>query len=384
MMIKQITLGNWKNFQEATVGLRERNFLIGPNASGKSNFLDAFRFLKDVSSSKGGGLAQAVEARGGLKALRCVHARRRSSVLISIDLAATPMEETQWSYLLEITETGGRPEVVREIVKQRGAGILHRPNDEDIADRERLSQTALEQVSENQRFRPISDFLKSINYRHLIPQAIRDPAGFSPHQISDDPFGRDFLQKVEQTPKKTRDSRLKKIEKALKIAVPQLSTLEVKRDKAGTPHLSGKFEHWRPQGVYQDETQFSDGTLRLFGLLWTLLEANGPLLMEEPELSLHSAIVGHLPDLMENVLRKKKGDRPQLFISTHSEEMLLNKSIGGEEVLRLEVGSEGTVIKNEPETEGERRLLAEGFSVGEVLIRKSDPPNIQQLFSWGR
>jgi hypothetical protein len=55
--------------------------------------------------------------------------------------------------------------------------------------------------------------------------------------------------------------------------------LEFYRDPAkGTPHLRGKYEHWRPRGAWQTEGQFSDGTLRLLGLLWAVLDRTGPLL----------------------------------------------------------------------------------------------------------
>src|ERR1022692_4154264 len=56
----------------------------------------------------------------------------------------------------------------------------------------------------------------------------------------------------------------------------KLKELQFDRDKAsGAPHLKGKYEHWRPQGAWQNEEQFSDGTLRLLGLLWATLEGSG-------------------------------------------------------------------------------------------------------------
>ncbi|MFW5773293.1 MAG: AAA family ATPase, partial [Tangfeifania sp.] len=48
MIISRIKLKNWKNFKEIDVQLRNRIFIVGPNASGKSNFLDVFRFLRDI------------------------------------------------------------------------------------------------------------------------------------------------------------------------------------------------------------------------------------------------------------------------------------------------------------------------------------------------
>jgi predicted ATPase len=48
-----------------TDDLSRRVFLVGPNASGKSNLLDVFRFLHDVVSV-GGGLEEAVRKRQGV------------------------------------------------------------------------------------------------------------------------------------------------------------------------------------------------------------------------------------------------------------------------------------------------------------------------------
>ena len=39
MLISRRKLQNWRNFRIIEVDLRERVFVIGPNASGKSNFL---------------------------------------------------------------------------------------------------------------------------------------------------------------------------------------------------------------------------------------------------------------------------------------------------------------------------------------------------------
>ena len=87
MLISKLKLQNWRNFRKMEVDLRERVFVIGPNASGKSNLLDVFRFLRDVAQPKGGGLQRAVAARGGMTKLRCLLARRDPEVLIEVELA---------------------------------------------------------------------------------------------------------------------------------------------------------------------------------------------------------------------------------------------------------------------------------------------------------
>ncbi|MDP8314874.1 MAG: AAA family ATPase [Candidatus Celaenobacter antarcticus] len=40
MIVSRLILKNWRNFRNVDVNLRERQFLVGPNASGKSNLLE--------------------------------------------------------------------------------------------------------------------------------------------------------------------------------------------------------------------------------------------------------------------------------------------------------------------------------------------------------
>ena len=39
MIINRLIAKNWRNFQEINVALRERQFIVGPNASGKTSIL---------------------------------------------------------------------------------------------------------------------------------------------------------------------------------------------------------------------------------------------------------------------------------------------------------------------------------------------------------
>ena len=83
-----------------------------------------------------------------------------------------------------------------------------------------------------------------------------------------------------------------------------------------------RYSHWRPNGGWQTEEEFSDGTLRMIAILWTMLANNSVILFEEPELSLHQAIVEKIPELIQRAKMSKKKAGNQIFISTHSEAML--------------------------------------------------------------
>ena len=138
---------------------------------------------------------------------------------------------------------------------------------------DRLTQTFLEQINVNADFREIARFLQTVTYLHLVPQLLRFADSIQGRIVEDDPFGQGFLERVASVPERTRRSRLKKIEQALKIAVPQLERLEFIHDKVtGRPHLRARCSHWRLRTSWQREDQFSDGTLRLLGLLWASLK----------------------------------------------------------------------------------------------------------------
>src|SRR5262245_17680809 len=106
MFVTHLMLKNWRNFRELDIPLRETTYFLGPNASGKSNLLDAFRFLRDISKPKGGGLQAAIEDRDGISRLRCLHARQDPEVKLSVDLSEDPDTPPVWRYMLGFKPEG--------------------------------------------------------------------------------------------------------------------------------------------------------------------------------------------------------------------------------------------------------------------------------------
>uniref|UniRef100_A0A7C4KHB1 Chromosome segregation protein SMC n=1 Tax=Anaerolinea thermolimosa TaxID=229919 RepID=A0A7C4KHB1_9CHLR len=369
----RLQLKNWKNFANAEVSIQNRLFLVGPNASGKSNFLDVFRFLRDLASS-GGGLQESIDRRGGATAIRCLAARRESDVEIHVEME-DPEGGVRWGYEIAFNQEKQQPPLLRkERVMRNHEDLLIRPDDEDRNDPARLTQTYLEQVNVNRPFRDMATFFESIRYLHIVPQLVREPdRSVGRHN---DPFGGDFLEQIAKAPERTRNSRLRRIKEALLIAVPQLQEIEIWRDHRGTPHLRGKYQHWRPRGAWQTEEQFSDGTLRLMGLLWAAMEGEGPLLLEEPELSLHPEIVRFLPQMFARVQRLTGR---QIFISTHSPDLLRDEGIGLDEVLLFIPGAEGTKVTPTETHQDIRKLLQGGLTLADVVIPKTRPERVEQL-----
>jgi predicted ATPase len=377
MIISRIKLKNWKNFKEINVPLSSRTFIVGPNASGKSNLLDAFRFLRDIAKP-GGGLQNAVLDRGGISKIRCLAARTHPDVEIEIHLSEFDSDKVLWKYGVGIKQEvrGYRlPLLTYEKVWEQDKLILNRPDSNDKKDKERLTQTHLEQINANKQFREITRFLESTVYLHLLPQLLKHPQSFTGPDLPGDPFGKGFLDRISKVNEKTRNAWLKKIETALKIAVPQFNKFEFK-EESGRPHLEAVYDHWRPKAGKQKEDQFSDGTLRLIGLLWSLQEGDGLLLLEEPELSLNSAIVSKIPALIYKLQKPKKR---QVLISTHSLDLLSDKGISLDEILVLSPSAEGTLVETASSIPSIKLMLDGGMSPAHAILPRTKPKNINQL-----
>lgn len=379
MKLTRVSLKNWRNFRELNVDIHNRLFVVGANASGKSNFLDALRFIGEIAR-RGGGMTSALDTRGGMKNVRNLNARNFNRGQVTFELHLQD-DSHDWIYRLSLhQEKNGlhRPLVAEEAVYKDKNELLLRPNSDDMDDPELLTQTHLEQIAANKSFRQLADFFSSIEYFHLSPQALRETA----HGAStSDAFGRGFLAEINSVPEQTRNAWLGRIQAALTAAVPEFESLKLQVDRSGNPHLVAGYRHWRKEAAHQQETEFSDGTLRLIGLLWAVISkssSSGLLLLEEPELSLNSGIVRVLPTLFA---RAQRGKSMQIAMSTHSPDLLDDEGVDPAEVLALRVGREGTTGTLISEIESVHAELAAGLPLSDVVDALINPHGLDGLIS---
>lgn len=381
MLVKRVKLENWKNFHECDVQLTGRCFVVGANASGKSNFLDVFRFLRDITKV-GGGLQTAVADRGGIKKIRCLAARAKTNVSIYVELGENAESDVEWSYFISFKHTGGGIQknevtIIKEEVCHNGKVILSRTEKTQGEDTETLKFTHIEQPTANKEFRELKIFFDAVQYLNVVPQMVRESGSVLFSNNKEDYYGRNFLLRLSSLNERIRNSYFKKINNVLRLAVPQLDNLSLVKDSMGVPHLEAIYKHWRASGSKQQEAQFSDGTLRLIGFLFALIDSNGLTLLEEPESNLHTAIVAQFPEYIAKMQREKKGR--QVILTTHSYDMLSNMGIGENEVLLLRNTNEGTEIVNITDVEQIKSILAAGFSVADAVLPQSAPQEIRNL-----
>lgn len=382
MYISRIKLYNWKNFHDCEVSLSERCFIVGANATGKSNFLDAIRFMRDIVK-QGGGLQAAVTCRGGLKKVRSLAARQRTEVCIEVDISENGKNSPKWRYTLELSNKGGGIQNVYALVNREivfnydtNENVLERDPSSDNEDDETLRFTHLEQPTANSKFREIKDVFQTTEYLNVIPQFVREADSMMFSSGMEDYYGRNFMKRLSVLNATTRNKYLKIINEVLLRAIPQLENLSFVKDEKGVPHIEAKYIHWRAKGSQQNEQMFSDGTIRLIGFLFAMLDGNGIILLEEPETNLHTAIVEAIPEFIAKVQRSKKR---QVVVTTHSYEILSNQGIRPDELIILRPTPEGTIAQNVQQDGVASAMLDAGLSAADVAMAETKAQNISDF-----
>jgi predicted ATPase len=188
--------------------------------------------------------------------------------------------------------------------------------------------------------------------------------------------GSDFIEQIARLAPSKQRAELKRIESLLQPALPRFSKLKCERDPVGRPHLLANYSHWRRGGAWQNEQEFSDGTLRLLGLFWAILRGSSPLLLEEPELSLHLDVAKQLPRLL---YRATARSGRQVIVSSHAEAILSDRGIDPSEVILLEPSDNETKVIAGTDRPELLRAAKARSPLGPVVRSLTKPRDIEQL-----
>jgi predicted ATPase len=103
-LIKRVVLKNYKSIAKCDVRLRPLTFLVGPHGSGKSNFLDALRFVADALNTS---LDHALRDRGGIQEVRRRSGGHPNHFSIDLEFQLPAGEVGEYSFRIGARPQGG-------------------------------------------------------------------------------------------------------------------------------------------------------------------------------------------------------------------------------------------------------------------------------------
>lgn len=355
-MIKELKLNNWKSFADATLYIDPLTIIIGTNASGKSNTLDALLFLNRVSS--GVGIFQAINGDVNLPALRggmewvCRKPHKQFKLEVVIGGAT---EHQEYRYELTVQVNGTKAEVFYEALTlltygPRSDQPKERPlfwtkHDESNAlgiqtyfytatkgpgkrfDLNR-SYVVLSQVDTMNLRKEIAEGAKHIltQFQRIfvfdpIPSHMRNYSPFSEKLQTDGSNIAGVLAGLE-------DKRKAEVEASLTSYLKALPERDIKRvwtepvGKFKTDAMLYCEEGWEGMVSHEiDARGMSDGTLRYLAIVTALLtrEPGSLLVIEEVDNGLHPSRAHILIEMLKNLGKERKID---VIVTTHNPALL--------------------------------------------------------------
>ncbi|WP_331751868.1 AAA family ATPase (plasmid) [Streptomyces sp. NBC_00723] len=374
MLLTRVRITNYRSIAECDVRLGPLTVLSGPNAAGKSNFLDALRFVRDAVRSSPG---QALEPRGGLEEVLHTSSvgTQADSFRILLDLTmAVPRpgsepERLDASYLLEVSADpggDGRPGVRREEL----SFVPEVPDWQLRSDSWREDPPLLKGAGGPGR--PVARSLHSMRFYELHTPVLRD-IDQTPRRRGDVVLGEQgqYLARVLQSLDRRQPWVKDTIDGYISTMIDNAAGLDGKElEEADVAYVVGRFiEDGSLKKV--DRRSLSDGTLRLAGVLAALfqpraLDGSIPFIgIEEPEISLHPPVLGALYDSLVAA-----SDNTQVMVTTQSADLLDNPAADPDHLLVVRDDGHGSTIG--PIDETGRRLLADGVLTLPELLRSGE------------
>ncbi|WP_435172643.1 AAA family ATPase [Actinacidiphila sp. bgisy145] len=375
VLVTRVRITGFRSIARCDVRLGALTVVAGPNAAGKSNFLDALCFVRDALRAP---LEQALEPRGGLEGVlhRSPTGDQADFFRIQLDLRVPSKKAdggpatNDVSYVVEIgavAAEGNRPGVRCEELLSAGQTLLL--SEPARAPEEWPHSLALSQ--NKQRDEPARR-LHAMRFYELHTPVLRDidqtrrPRAASPLGEQGQHLAR-VLSSLAHGTTAVKDA----IDGYISTMIENAAGVDGREvAEADLAYVVGRFlEDGRQKEV--DRRSLSDGTLRLAGVLAALyqpraLDGSIPFVgIEEPEISLHPPMLGALYDALVGA-----SQNTQVMVTTQSADLLDNPAADPDHLLVVRDEGHGSVIG--PIDEAGRRLLADGVLTLPELLRSGE------------
>ena len=333
-MIKRVRIKNYRSLGDIDVELVPLTVLVGPNASGKSNFVDALKFIGDALNSR---LEAAIVNRRGFSQLSRYLAKVLTLEFL-MEMRYGREDYPPGTYVVELEtdeENTAGFHIRREYCKvntgdgiaeyetYRGKWVTGPKLRGEYVRRSFLSELPDPQdglaLNSLRSFKPFYfgvEPLQDIRIYTLALDKLRTPQPLIKGQAFSE-TGDNLASVLREDFPAGSEARISLLN-AFSLIVD--GAIDFRVQDAGS-RLVIEVGHLQPGGKvhYFDAAVESDGTLRILGLLAALYQKRRPSLtiIEEPELHLHPGAMGVLVDVL-----REASLRGQVLVTTQSADLM--------------------------------------------------------------
>jgi predicted ATPase len=369
MKLARLHASSYKSLCELELPLASLNVLIGANAAGKSNILDALRFLAD--SMKEREFTDVVAARGGI-----IHLAWKGETASEVTLRTTFADaerEVTWNVTLERKGTGYTFRVRETVYEERpgrppnqlldckdGSGWWWSGEGRKVPLKLAPTACAFAAAAADASFPAgnVAEFVQGWGFYDPSPALLRR-ASNSENATRLEAFGRNLAARL-YTLRQQNPGAFERIVSATRsvLGVPEAIDFRVSEQQDSVYFT--QTEEGLEFRVHQ--VGASSGTLRMLALMTGLFgeERAGLIGIEEPENQIHPAALGAFAEHL-----RAASERVQVVVTTHSP-LLLNYLDVPEAICVVRRTANGTEATRESNPEGVRDALERsGFGLGE-------------------
>lgn len=323
----RVHISNFKSIGTCAVLLGRLTVLVGRNSAGKSNFLDALRFVVDGLQSS---LDHAIKSRGGIDAVRRRSTGHPRNFAVKMEIQLADSASATYGFEIAARAKGGfivkrehllvspRESAAAAFEVRDGVVTASSTNNMPPASPDRLY---LVNAAGLPQFRGVYDALASMGFYNLNPDEMKElqspDAGELLHRDGGNIASVIARLRADQPLVLERiDDYLEHIVSGIRgvdrVALGPRETLEFRQQVAGSENP------WRFFAA-----SMSDGTLRALGTLVAvtqLANRKSPVSLvgiEEPETALHPAAAGALMGAL-----REAASHTQVIVTSHSPDLL--------------------------------------------------------------
>lgn len=356
MKIKRIKAENFKSYKKVDVDLNNLNFIIGGNASGKSNYVNILKFFNDIIYY---GLDDAILLQGGIKYLFNSNSRKNSSILLYFEIDLEEEEKSIFG-IFPSEKNLYLPNLLKYMLKikpnEKGEG--YKINNEKIEikfeqlkkdkDKVYVIDDFILNVNKDSNGKIIDNFNKknsndeffTLNYiERFIKRGgnllynffsafgifyqydskikiynfdvnlLKSPSSIVARSELEE-NGSNLVNIIQQLLK--NKSKKEKLNKLIKMILPFIDDIKIENNVNKSVFFKVKESYNKKEFP---SYMLSDGTVNILAVIIALYfqDDNDIIVLEEPERNIHPKLLSTLVNILSDVSQKK-----QIFVTTHN------------------------------------------------------------------